>query len=186
MTMTALDVGDVIRAVNRGETTVAIAWNNRPYKLEPGKDQFIPFEAACLWFGDPRSTNSIQSVRNDQGIVAFVPDRESEVRRLRVKYGNIGGDERFVQEKPTIELYDLEGNQIVTPLEDPLGETVNVATPTVADNNDLLELVARQQRQINLLLQERGLQLDDDEKPEDEFSEETDEVSSTGTPPTDE
>src|SRR4051812_31898248 len=119
-----VDNGDIVRAVNTGGAVFTIGWDSKQYKLEPGKDTFIPFEAACLWFGDPRSTNSIQSIKNQHGMVSFVPDRDSEVRRLRVKYGNIGGDERYVDPGPSVDLFDLEGNQITTVLDDPEGEDV--------------------------------------------------------------
>lgn len=156
-----VDNGDIVRAVNTGDLPFTIGWDSRQYKLEPGKDTFIPFEAACLWFGDPRSSNSIQSIKNQHGMVSFVPDRDSEVRRLRVKYGNIGGDERFVDPGPSVDLYDLEGNQITTVLDDPEGDDVTVATPTITDQNSLVEMVARQQRQIEFLLGKMGLQTDD-------------------------
>lgn len=157
MTTIQADIGDVVRVQNVGDAPFVIAYDGRNYKLEPQKDVFMPFEAAVLWFGDPRSTNTIQSVRNEKGTVAFIPDRETEVRRLRVKYGNIGGDERFVQVHPDVEVYDVEGNRIKTVLDDPEGEEINVATPTVADQNNLVQLVERQQRQIEFLLGKMGL-----------------------------
>lgn len=157
--MTAVaDIGDIVRVVNNGDQPFTIGWDSRQYRLEPGKDTFVPFEACCLWFGDPRSTNSIQSAKNQHGIVSFIPDRDSEIRRLRVKYGNIGGDERFVDPAPDVTIYDLTGEQIVTVLDDPSGDSITVAQPTVVDQSNLIATIERQQAQINLLLENLGLQ----------------------------
>lgn len=177
-----VQIGDIVRVVNRGEDAFTIAWDNRQYRLNPSEDVFVPFEAAALWFGDPRSSDTIQSVRNEQGLVAFVPDRDSEVRRLRVKYGNIGGDERFVHPAPEVEVFTLSNVRITTPLDDPEGREVNAATPTLADQDSLLEQVQRQQAQIDFLLQQLGLQ---QAAPEDRRAGEEEEVDEDGLPPAD-
>lgn len=158
--MAQADIGDIVRVVNEGDQPFTIGWDSKQYKLEPGKDAFVPFEAACLWFGDPRSGNAVASLRNQHGLVSFVPDRDTEVRRLRVKYGNIGGDERFVDPAPSVSVYDLEGDRITTVLDDPEGANVTVASPSVAEQSDLVALVQKQQRQIDLLLSQMGLEKD--------------------------
>lgn len=184
MTTINADIGDIVRVVNKADDPFVIAWDGRNYKLEPGKDQFVPFECATLWFGDPRSTNLVQSAVNDKGIRSFIPDRESEVRRLRVKYGNQGGDERYVQVHPFVEVYDVEGNRINTVLDDPDGETINVATPTVADNRDLQSLIERQQKQIDFLLSKVGLERNEAPIEEDDGDDE-EETDKDGFPPED-
>lgn len=175
--MTAVaDIGDIVRVVNKGDAPFTIGWDSRQYKLEPGADSFVPFEAACLWFGDPRSTNSIQSATNQHGLVSFIPDRDSEVRRLRVKYGNIGGDERFIDPAPDVEVYDLSGEVIVTVLNDPEGENVTLAAPTVVDQSNLMATIQRQQAQIDLLLAQFGLQKKDEEEEGGEETSDDEEV----------
>jgi len=181
-TVTA-DIGDIVRIVNKGSAAFYIQWDSKVYTLEPEKDAFVPFEAACLWFGDPRSTGTIRSTRDNKGLVGFVPDREAEVRRLRVKFGNLGGDERFVQNAPNIEVYDIQGTRIVTVLDDPEGKVVNVSMPTVQDREteraavQTMQLqLAQEKRVTDLLLTRLGLsrkdledaasgEVDDDDEP---------------------
>lgn len=179
--MATLSPGDIVRVTNLGSKPVTIAWNSKPYKLEPGKIQFVPVEAAVLWFGDPRSTDSIQSWKDESGGVTVVPSREDEIRRLTIKYGfnmTTGVPENtFLKNEdgeypvPRIELATLDGDVIQTVLSDPEGESVNVATPTIAEQSDLMRLVESQQRQLNFLLEQLGMSkqvVETSEVPEDQ------------------
>jgi len=56
----------------------------------------MPAACAFSWFGDPRSTAQMGTVRDQKGIVGFIPDRDTERRRLRVKYDNQFGDENVI------------------------------------------------------------------------------------------
>lgn len=152
-TLPAVELGDIVRVKNSGKQTYKIMYDSREYALAPGVDAFIPFEAAKLWFGDPRASNSMQSIRNQHGQVAWVPDRDTEVRRLRVKYGCIGGDEREIQGAPTVEIYELAtGSRIYSVLDDPAGERSTPAVQTVNEQAQLLAIVERQQAQIQYLM----------------------------------
>ena len=51
---------DVVVVTNNESLPFTIKYNKREYKLTPGHPVFLPFEAACLWFGDPRSQGNIQ------------------------------------------------------------------------------------------------------------------------------
>lgn len=135
----------------------SISYDSRNYDLFPGRDQFMPFAAMCLYFGDPRSTDKIQSYRDQHGLVGFIPDRKTEIRRLRSKYDNMYGDESVVSHHPIVEVYEPDGNPITTVLDDPSGRTTIPAEQTQSQQDELLEIVRRQQSTINRLMETVGL-----------------------------
>lgn len=153
MAMT-LENDGIVMAVNDGEKEVTLMYDSRTYRLEPGKTVPMPFAAACLWFGDPRASESVQSLRDSRGLVAFIPDRDTEVRRLRAKYDNQMGDERVITGAPHVSLFSIpENERIYTVLDDPQGDRVIEASTTVQEQHDLMTIVQRQQKQIELLTQ---------------------------------
>lgn len=134
-----------------------IQWDSRKYNLVPGQDCFVPFEAAVNMFGDPRSGERIVSNRDERGQVGFIPDRATEVRRLRTKYDNLFGNEAIVENYPLVEVYELDGTRITTVLDDPQGESTTPVVKTVREDNELLEIVKRQQATINQLMERVGI-----------------------------
>jgi hypothetical protein len=152
---------DIVRAHNSGDVALTVKWNSRKYVLSPGKDVFIPGACAFLWFGDPRAGAKFQSLLDEEGNRSFVVDRATEVRRLRIKYGaGIAGDEASfdgIAAVPNVQVYTAEGEQIVTVLDDPEGKSVMPASLTAQDDASLRELVASQQRQIELMKEHLGL-----------------------------
>lgn len=168
-----LDPEGILRVVNQDPIAHTVKWNSRRYKLEPGKDVFIPAACAYTWFGDPRSTNIYQSITTPEGTVYFVPDRASEVRRLRIKYGGgFDGDEQSfdgVPALPNVEVYDTDGNRVTTVLDDPTGDSVTPALITTSDETDLRKTVAQQQRLIAALMEANGMNEDGTAKDESEL-----------------
>jgi hypothetical protein len=187
MELSGIGVGQMVRVINKGPNPLTIKYNRIKYILEPEIEKVIPYEAAQVWFGDPRSAAEIRTIVTDDGMPQMIYPRRHEVRRLRAKYGNIEGigDESEIQECPTIEMYNLDGERITTVLEDPHGNSVNQASVTVADNATTQSMIRQQQKQIELLmaeLEKRG-GLDDVEPDTDEASPLT---IQTGDLPTDE
>lgn len=158
----ALDDSDIVRVVNTADAPFTIMYDSKSYKLEPGQDSFIPFPAAALWFGDPRSTGTLGSVVNERGLRSYIPDRDTEVRRLRVKYDNQFGDENKIIRHPLVEVYALTGERITTVLDDPAGDSVNVVPQTVQDQGNLMALITAQAQQIEKLTQ---LVMERDQQP---------------------
>jgi|SRR5215471_2215684 len=151
--MPALADTDILRVVNKGEQTFRMMYDSRNYNLVPNEDQFVPFPAIALWFGDPRSAAAVGSLQDERGVRTWVPDRETEVRRLRAKYDNRMGDESLIENHPSVEIYTLDNERVYTVLDDPTGDRVIAAVSTVADQRDLAALVAKQQLQIEALTQ---------------------------------
>lgn len=168
-----LSGGVTVQVTNKGNRPFSIQYNGRVYKLEPSKPNFVPAEAAILWFGDPRATDNASSFKNESGSVIVIPDRSSEVRRLCVKYGYVaGGEIDFLTKQgefsdnnvPKVEVRtvggegDEDNEPLPTILSDPEGESVSPVTVTAADQADLMTLVRTQAQQILALQQHLGLQ----------------------------
>jgi hypothetical protein len=134
-----------------------IGWDNVVYRLERDKPGFVPAAAAWSAFGDPRSGAVVTSSRTRRGTVGFVPDRATEVRRLRQKYANHDGDDTQFQDVPVVEVYDLQNNRLTTVLDDPSGQTVTAAVQTVAGHEQLLAIINRQQQMLAELYAAAGL-----------------------------
>lgn len=149
--------GDLVKVVNNEAGRVfTVQWGGRKWKLEPEKAVVIPFEAYSLWFGDPRSSDVVSNVRNND-VVTMIPDRESEKRRLAVKYGD-PGDGSGAYPKVTAWAIasggDGEEQQITGVMDDPDAETVALATPpTVSDSESARKRVDQLEQQLNDLRQ---------------------------------
>lgn len=152
-----MQLGDFVRVKSQDERDWRFMWNSRPYPLPAGGDVLMPFECAALWFGDPRSSTNVMSIRDEQGVVTWVGDRATEVRRLRTKYDNQFGDETQIVNAPKVEVYDLDDNRIYTVLDDPQGDTTSLVTNTVADQATLLAQLQRQDRMIRALMEAQGM-----------------------------
>jgi hypothetical protein len=175
------ELGETLRVVNLStRDTYRFAWNSRQYVLAPGASEFMPFDAVKVYTGDPRATNNVRTSRDSIGIVSFLPDRATEVRRLRLLYAapfgeymrasDVGGifvnsnpDEpneslatRFAWEGvriPQVEVYNIRGERIYTVLDDPEGAmSIPVSfTRHDIDVNQGAHLQALVQQQANLI-----------------------------------
>lgn len=151
------------------ETPYTFMWDSRPYRAEVGKETFVPFEAVAVALGDPRSSGSVASIRDEAGNVSFVVDRETELRRLKVLYDNELDDDDLPYFAPKFKVTDLEGEEVKTVLDDPAGDSVVVAQTTIMDRDQLMQQIQRQQRLIEQLADEQNIELPSDE-PEPESS----------------
>lgn len=142
---------DIFRVVNRGDAPLRIAWNQVDYVLQPSEDTFVPAAACFCWFGDPRAATNVKSTTDPSGRVSWIPDRPTEVRRLRIKYSSplVGDETNFDGVAiPDVEVYTVNGERITTVLQDPQGSTVIPASTTVQSDAELRALVAKQQREL--------------------------------------
>jgi hypothetical protein len=158
--------GDVVVCTNNDDLTFTFKWNKRLYPLKPGEPVFVPCECACSWLGDPRSVKDIKSYTGPDGLVAFIPDRATEVRRLRAKYGAVYGSETEFEGSykdnfgepgdpiyiPHVTVTTPDGEKLWMVVEDPHGEHSEAFAQTVSGHEDMLAQLRKQQAQINLLM----------------------------------
>ena len=176
--------GDTLE-VNHNTDPFTIMWDSKPYVLEPGKPAFVPFEAVMTAFGDPRSGANMASVRDVAGNVMFVLDRATEVRRLQTLYDNQFGAADQILYAPQAKVEDLDGNEVKTVLDDPTGETVTPVTTTILDREELLAQLQRQQRMIETLASNQGINLESPEVVQEPAPEDTPAADPFAQPPED-
>jgi len=172
MPQTAVGVGSIVKVLNLDPSRIFRGmWDLAEYVIPPGGTEFMPFEAMKLFFGDPRSTDRVRSSRDSKGLVAFLPDRAGEVRRLRLLYnhgfgdysGKEGPDVVWEQHKiPHVAVYTLDDQLILTVLDDPAGRSVLPAVATQQEEQDLRETVIRQGRLLQSLMDRLGVNSLDD------------------------
>lgn len=147
-------------------TPYTFLWDSRSYVAEPGKEAFVPYEAVSVAMGDARSGESMASARDEAGNVSWVTDRPTELRRLRILYDNEVDDSGLPLYAPEATVTDLEGNDVKMVLHDPSGASVIPVSTTALDRDQLMAQIQRQQRMIQQLAQDQGIDLPPDEPAE--------------------
>jgi hypothetical protein len=184
---TAVGVGSIVKVTNLDPSRIFRGmWDLAEYVIPPLGTDFMPFEAMKLFFGDPRSTDRVRSQRDSKGIVAFLPDRAGEVRRLRLLYnhgfgdytGKEGPDVVWEHDRiPHVKVTTLDDAPILTVLDDPAGHSILPAVTTQAEEADLRDTVIRQGRLLQSLMDRLGVQsLDDLDSRKNVYDPDTDEV----------
>jgi len=160
-------VGDILRVTNMGKKLFRAQWDLVDYVIPAGASDYMPFEAVKLFFGDPRSTDVVRSMRDARGLISFLPDRAGEVRRLRLLYshgfgdytGKEGSDVVWEQEKiPHCKVETLQGQRVYTVIDDPAGASVMPAISSQADDARLREIVEQQGKLIRSLMDRVGME----------------------------
>lgn len=163
-----------VRVKNVGEKDVVMRYNSIPYIVRAGDEATVPFEAMCVWLGDPRAGETSR-VDNNGGDTRFIPARRDEIVRLRQLYGMYagGGSHELVHgeftdrdgdgkevavhiDYPRMEAWMSDGQRLYTVLEDPEGLEGAVPDPLIAkhqSNTD--EVIQRLEREVQMLKDQR-------------------------------
>lgn len=135
---------ELVRITNDDDVPFIGMFNGQRYIIKPRSETVVPFEAMCLWMGNP----------NSRDLDAKRRDRTSEYRRLRVKYGVYEHNDREDQ-LPRLSAFNMEGEKIVTVLDDPEGKNITTTAATVQDDESLREEVVRLRGLVERLVGER-------------------------------
>jgi hypothetical protein len=151
--------GEHCRAVNQENYPITVGWGNVNYILQPGQDTFLPAEAIINFFGDPRSVDKITHAELANGQHAWIPDRATELRRLRVKWQamNMSGGEDELN-APHVDVYTLLGDWVPTVANDPKGLKVIPMLSTTSDRMDLDATISRMQAQLDTLIRAKSME----------------------------
>lgn len=168
----------MVRLVNKGDKDFTDGFASQTYTIKAHSEGFVPFDAACLWFGHPDAydVSPRQRARTDM------------YRRLRQRYGAfdtvekkgnddvpVSGDEMWERNRPRVEVYSLEGDQIITVIDDPEGTNVTAADQTQAEQAGLLGRLEALEREgeilRGLLKSQRAAEDNDDGDDEDDDTE---------------
>lgn len=106
-----------IRINNTGDQPWSDKYDGQRFTCQPGGDLFVPWEAACLWFGDPTTADLGPNMKY----------RTDERDRLFMRMGQSGATtEDFLENAPSIECFNPENGERVPMLHnDPDGPPVN-------------------------------------------------------------
>lgn len=179
-----VELGETLKVVNVGPVDLNLRWNSRQYYAAAnGGETYMPFDGVKLYFGDPRASAVMQTLKDTIGIVEFLSDRATEVRRLRLLYaapfgeylpdaadaGSIfarkpqgvfyPGENRAFQGMmiPHVEVYNIAGDRIYTVLDDPEGMDTIPARATLKTQSDLQQVVLDQGRLITAMAERLGI-----------------------------
>lgn len=146
--ITTLGPNDSVRLVNQGDKPWKDMYDGVRYAIPVGGETFVPFPAACLWFGHPDSIDVDDKNRH----------RTDEMTRLRVKYGLYEndvdprtGEDLWAKNVPQIAVVSLSGQRVVTVLDDPTGSNITPTQQTVAAQSQVTDMLAGMQAQIDAL-----------------------------------
>ena len=104
-----------VRVLNKGGEDFKGQYDRDTYVIPAGSESIVPWDATCLWLGDPRAT--------DNGVQK---NRLEEYRRLTSKFGVYDEQDQFDDARPRLEVYRLNGNRVTMLAEDPFGAPVDV------------------------------------------------------------
>lgn len=160
-----VNLGDIVKVINHGPRPLKLMWDSRKYVIAPDAEEFVPFECAKLYFGDPRALENVQSVRDDRGVVGFVSDRATEVRRLRLLWDHSFGEyipgevDAFDTARiPHVDVFTVRGERVPMVLDDPEGNAIIPAQQTRTEQTDMRAQLAQQGSLINALMERLGMQ----------------------------
>jgi len=104
-----------VRVLNKGDADFKGQYDRDIYVIPAGSEGIVPWDAICLWLGDPRAT--------DNGVQK---NRLEEYRRLTSKFGVYDEQDQFDDARPKLEVYRLNGQRVTMLAEDPFGQPVDV------------------------------------------------------------
>lgn len=134
-------VNDVCRILNLMDREWTGMYNSQSYKMPPGGETIAPYIAVCNWFGHPDAVDVGPRERY----------RTDEYARLRVFYGVYDDEDRWDELTPKVEVYDLEGNRIITVIDDPSGAHLSPTQTTVLERDNLTRQLAQMDRQMRAM-----------------------------------
>jgi len=105
-----------VRAVNNGSTDFKAGYDGITYTIKASSELIVPWDAAALWFGDPRLWNS----ESDKA-------RTKEYERLRARWGVMDDGTVLADTLPDISIFLLsDGTEVQMLGVDPSAAPVNV------------------------------------------------------------
>lgn len=135
---------DSVQVINRGDKTFVNFFEKHKTEIRPGGVAYVPWKAACIWFGNPELRNTETSKQ-----------REQEFKHLLARYGVYYHTDRIDELFPKCEVYSLEGERIYMVMDDPDGRLALNPTGTDASSTES-EILQRRaydlEQQMNAVL----------------------------------
>jgi len=131
-------MNESVRLVNKGDEDWVGGYSRQQYVVPVNGEAVVPWDAACLWFGDPRASDVGQNKA-----------RIGEYERLCVKYGVYEKAEEFEGARPKIEVFRFNGERVKMLAEDPFGTPVDVFGSGDPAYNDPTVQIAKLTEMVN-------------------------------------
>jgi len=131
-------MNESVRLVNKGDEDWVGGYSRQQYVVPVNGEAVVPWDAACLWFGDPRASDVGQNKA-----------RIGEYERLCVKYGVYEKAEEFEDARPKIEVFRFNGERVKMLAEDPFGTPVDVFGSGDPAYNDPTVQIAKLTEMVN-------------------------------------
>lgn len=127
---------------NQGTTEFRAKYDGATYVIPPGESRIVPYQAMCVWMGDPSVTNK-----------DTYKERDLVYRRI-CRYFHARGLMGNEPEKlPKIAAFDQDGNRIITVMDDPEGKHLAAgADDAPVDIRVLQQQIERLQAQLETRL----------------------------------
>jgi len=133
----------VVRVKNLRDVALVDAFDGTTYSVEPGGEAVVPLDAAKLWFGDWDTVNRPERA---------LRERDNEHQRLLIRYGCRDNPTAWEETKPLVLVTDVSGDTAhTTVIEDPSGSSVSEASMTVDQQTDMLAMIRKQAKDLDLL-----------------------------------
>jgi hypothetical protein len=155
-----MNANEAIRLRNVGPTLWSDMFNGVTYQCPPGGETIVSFEAVCLWLGHPDAVD----------LGPGKTYRTDELHRLRIKYGvldvlvedplsghnvktmepccPLSQDTQWDRNKPKLEAFTINGERIVTVVDDPDGRELTPAATSMAEQEGLQVQLKAMQKQM--------------------------------------
>lgn len=125
-----------VRVQNNSSREVVLKWDGVRYRIPANGMNVVPFDAMVRVVGNPN---------------VIGPERQEEYARLKVLH-NLGTiDNPSLEADYPLSFYTIDGDPIVTVLDDPEGEHLTPVTQTSVDQTFLLNTIDKLTRQVQAL-----------------------------------
>lgn len=159
----AFDVQEFVRVENLDDKPLTLGFHNRRYVIKPGSDGFVPLEAVCIMFGDPRSQlHGVRFTPDEGGEAIGIPPRQEIINRLELLWGHLGANTADEIEKhghvltlrermPNVKVYTTDGTELTLPADDPNCQEPSMPLSVTVASDDLSVRMAQLERQLSAL-----------------------------------
>lgn len=144
------------RIKNVGDEPYTDSYDGVKFHIAAGSDQFVPFDAAALWLGDPRLYDTGPGANH----------RTDEYTRIAFRMGCVEADmDEFEQNKPRLEVYSPDGDtRYMMVADDPTGPGQNIFESDTQDMSDpevRIRLLEERLRELEAKTGSEPSQIDD-------------------------
>jgi hypothetical protein len=147
---------DIVDVLNIDDVVWEFPWDRKRWRIAPGDHGYVPFPAAVLKLGDPRTREDEHTrFRTPDGRSGCLLPRYDELCRLCAMYGVEREDfSELVEIAPKVEAKTMEGHSILWPTQNPWMSPYPVHnTPEPGRENADTRVVIDQLRSQNQQLQ---------------------------------